>query len=255
MQRHCEIHNTIYEATEVKIGGRLITTGRCPECLRDLDRKEQEKIEKDRAEERKRFFKSSNIEPAYYGATFESFKADTEELQKAVSTVKKMILGEIMQIVMIGKNGTGKTHLAIAAIQEIGEGCIYSMYEISTRIRETYTARPKETELQVVNDLAWQRLLVIDELGRTKGSETEANWLSYIIDKRHVRNLPTILISNKHTRKTCPNKGCENCLENYIGEDIMSRLNEWGVILRMDGEDYRRKNRVRSLPAEEAVVR
>ena len=86
-------------------------------------------------------------------------------------------------------------------------------------------------------------MLAIDEIGRTKGSDAETNWLSYIVDKRNSRGLPLVLISNKHTRKTCSDGGCQNCLENYISEDIMSRLSEDGHLVTMCGEDYRRKKR------------
>jgi len=52
-----------------------------------------------------------------------------------------------------------------------------------------------------------------------------------------------MLISNKHTRKTCPDGGCPNCIENFISEDIMSRLSEDGHLVNMTGDDYRRKKR------------
>jgi DNA replication protein DnaC len=98
-----------------------------------------------------------------------------------------------------------------------------------------------------VNELARLPLLAIDEIGRTKGGDAEANWLSYIIDKRHVRGLPLILISNKHAHSDCPNqsedKVCADCLEYYIGEDIMSRLCDGGVMLKFSGADYRKRMR------------
>jgi len=84
-------------------------------------------------------------------------------------------------------------------------------------------------------------MLAIDEVGRTKGSDAELNWLSYIIDKRHTRDLPTIIISNKHVRKYCPLGGCPECLENYLSGDVMSRLTEGGVLLQFNWEDWRKR--------------
>ena len=80
----------------------------------------------------------------------------------------------------------------------------------------------------------------IDWLNSTIKSDLEK-----LDDKRHTRGLPLMLISNKHTRKTCPDGGCQNCLENYISEDIMSRLAEDGHLVNMIGEDYRRKKRAK----------
>lgn len=241
----CEKHGIEFEPKALMVGQLKIGETNCPECEAEADREQARQDEERRAAAdaaaRAAFLRQANIEPVYDGATFDTFDAATEELQRAVSVMRRLVVGEVRQVVMIGKNGTGKTHLAVAAIQAMRSGLIMSMYEISTKIRETYTARATETELQVVDRLAREKLLVIDELGRTKGSDTEANWLSYIIDKRHVRNLPTVIISNKHVRKICPSSGCPDCLENYIGEDIMSRLSEGGVMLRFTGEDYRRR--------------
>jgi DNA replication protein DnaC len=222
----------------------------CPECEREKTEKiakedaekEARKIAEDKEKEQLAFLArmhEMNIEPAYYESTFDNFKATTPELEHNLARVKALVSGEIKKIVMIGKNGTGKTHLACAAVHALG-GKIMTMYEISTTIRASYTSTAKHDELEIVDELARLPLLAIDEIGRTKGSDTEANWLSYIIDKRHVRGLPLILISNKHVRKTCPKGGCPDCLENYIGDDIMSRLCEDGVLLKFSGEDWRK---------------
>ncbi len=241
----CEKHGIEYDNERKLADGFVLGHNRCPEC----DKEWEETLEKDRSEEQERieadrrkwFLENSNIEPEYQSASFENFIAESEDLKKAVETVKKLLSGEIQKIVMIGANGTGKTHLACAALNQLQKGKIMSMYEISATIRGTYTNNSTVTELQVVDGLARTQLLVIDEMGRTKGSDSEMNWLSYIIDKRHVRTLPTIFISNKHTRKMCPKHGCPDCLENFIGEDIMSRINEGGRIVKMGGEDFRKK--------------
>ena len=241
----CPEHGIEYEDERRLPSGLVVGRVRCPECDKELDaRLEREMKDEERRNEENRviwFRENSNIEPEYQSSSFDNFITESEELKKAVETVKKLLAGEIQKIVMIGANGTGKTHLACAALNQLQKGKIMSMYEISATIRGTYTNNSTVTELQVVDGLARTQLLVIDEMGRTKGSDSEMNWLSYIIDKRHVRTLPTIFISNKHTRKMCPKHGCPDCLENFIGEDIMSRINEGGRIVKMGGEDFRKK--------------
>lgn len=216
----------------------------CPECGREAEEQEEKiKAEEEairQEEDRIRRIKAANIEPAFENASLDTFIAITDEQKHNLEKVRALVSGEIKKIVMTGKNGTGKTHLACAAIHALG-GKIMTMYEISATIRATYSPNAQYDEISLVDGYARIPLFVIDEIGRTKGSDTEANWLSYIIDKRHVRCLPTILISNKHTRKTCPNNGCSDCLENYIGEDIMSRLCEDGILLKFTGEDYRKR--------------
>jgi len=240
----CDKHQLEYEPLGINMPGGIVITLGCPECARERDKELDREEQAREATSTDEAMRSANIEPEYYNATIDTYQADTPEQVKAVQTVKRLIAGEIQQIVMTGSNGTGKTHLAIAAVKEL-HGKIYSMYEITTRIRQSYSSRADETELEIVNELARLPMLAIDEVGRTKGSDAELNWLSYIIDKRHTRGLPTIIISNKHVRKHCPASGCPDCLENYLSGDVMSRLTDNGVLLQFGWADWRKTKRQR----------
>jgi DNA replication protein DnaC len=242
---HCDKHG---DYTPQILNIRLYTgesapiEGGCPKCAEEYEAQEATRLVGEAQEYHLRALAAMNIELAYFDATFDNFATPTPELQHALSRVRDLVAGRVQKIVMLGTNGTGKTHLACAAVQALG-GRILTMYEISTTIRASYTPMAKRTELEIVDELARLPLLAIDEIGRTKGSDTEANWLSYVIDKRHVRGLPLILISNKHARKDCPTGGCAGCLENYIGEDIMSRLVQGGVMLKFSGDDWRKSHK------------
>ena len=239
---HCEKHGDYTEQT-TDIFGFILRTG-CPACEKERDEIEhQEGIRQAQEAERKRL-ETLNIEPMYFESTLDNFIAGSPEQERALSYARAMVQDRAGKLVLLGTNGTGKTHLAVGVVRELS-GRLYSMYEITTRIRASYVSGAKETELDIVDELAKLPMLAIDEIGRTKGSDAETNWLSYICDKRHTRGLPLMLISNKHTRKTCPDGGCQNCLENYISEDIMSRLAEDGHLINMIGEDYRRKKRAK----------
>lgn len=238
--KHCDKHGDYEPEIIGEKGTAFYIEAECPKCSEEHEIEFKAHEEKERKRIHIQHLQSMNIEPAFYEASLENFNASTEEQKHNLDRVQALIRGEIKKIVMTGKNGTGKTHLACAALQVLG-GRIMTMYEISTSIRATYMPSAQYDELHLVDSYARLPLFVIDEIGRTKGSDTEANWLSYIIDKRHVRGLPTILISNKHTRKTCTQNGCADCLENYIGEDVMSRLCEDGVLLKFTGDDYRKR--------------
>jgi DNA replication protein DnaC len=238
--KHCEKHGDYEPEIIGEKGTVFCIETNCPICEEEYQLRQKEREINEHKESNLRHLQNMNIEPAFYESSFDNFNAENEEQKHNVERVKALVSGDIKKIVMTGKNGTGKTHLACAALH-ILSGRIMTMYEISTTIRASYIRDAGESELQIVDGYARLPLFVIDEIGRTKGGDVEANWLSYIIDKRHVRDLPTILISNKHTRKTCPNSGCADCLENYIGEDIMSRLCENGVLLKFSGDDYRKR--------------
>jgi DNA replication protein DnaC len=187
-----------------------------------------------------RKYQDMNIRRMYFDATLENFIADTEEQKKVKVLAEQIINGELRKLVMLGKNGVGKTHIAVACIKKLG-GYICTAFDMSTRIRATYTPKATETEYDIITELQRVPCLVIDEIGRTKGSGAEMNWFSAIIDYRHAELLPTILISNNHPRAKCEHGGCDRCIDNYVTPDVMSRLNENGIMITMNGEDYRRK--------------
>ena len=105
-------------------------------------------------------------------------------------------------------------------------------------LEELYAVK---TELEIVQELASIPMLVIDEMGRSKGSEAELNWLSYILDKRHTRNLPFMLLTNTHLSRDCPKKGCDFCFERYVNNDVLSRLRQNSQIITIKAPDYRAK--------------
>lgn len=234
----CPTHGIEYPADTRVVAGITIQVGECPEC-RDEKRRRLSTV-RDEGSERHRLNRACRIEPGFTSATLESFRADTPAQKRALGSVNRLIRGELKALLILGPNGTGKTHLGASAVRKM-RGQVWSMYEITTRIRATYTPRATETELEVVDKLARIPLLAIDEIGRTRGSEAESNWLSYVIDKRHARNIPLLLISNNHQRSSCPHGGCTHCIEHYLGADIASRLADGGLTVRLDGEDYRRR--------------
>ena len=241
MIRHCDKHNLDYEYNGI---GFMGIESSCPECANEAE-EQFEKEELDRKAEMDRQaneakYRAMGIPPAYFDATFDNFKTDTEELRHNLETAKALVAGKIKSLIMVGKCGTGKTHLACAAVKEMC-GRIIKMFAISEMIRASYVDHSRGTSLDIMNDLARVPLLAIDEIGRTKGSEAEMQWLSYIIDERYSSRLPTILISNRHVKSRCPNGGCGECFENFIGEDMLSRLREHGKLIAFSGEDWRSK--------------
>lgn len=182
--------------------------------------------------------KSCHISKEFYNKTFDDYKPQNNIQKEALRAVMNLTSAKCGKIVLIGSNGLGKTHLASVATK-ILHGKIYTMFEISNIIRQTYKVGSLKTEYDILQELATLPFLAIDEIGRTKSSDAEQNWLSYIVDKRHTEELPLMFLTNRKLYNDCQTPFEKSfALENYIPQDVMSRLSDAQWIL-LSGVDYR----------------
>lgn len=197
----------------------------------------KKQVEEIAEKSRREYFKELNIDPEFYDVDMSDFKAETAAQKGAKEAVENMIKTKRGKIVLIGSNGTGKSMLANIAAKELG-GKVYTMYEISAMVRQSYTIKGK-SELEIIDELAELPFLAVDEVGRVAPSEAMLNWFSYLLSKRHSRFLPYMLIGNIHFRSACPIGGCPKCFENYFDKDILSRLKQDTSIFEIIAPDKR----------------
>lgn len=237
----CKVHGLVQ--CDAMVVNDVMQNVVCPLCEAEKEneviRERENQQAKIKFEENK---KQKNIEREYWNKNFDSFEVLSESQGKALEAVKKLVQEKHGKVILLGTNGCGKTMLGSIAVDMLG-GKIYSMYEISCMIRQCYSSLAKRTELEIVDELASIPMLVIDEIGRTKGSDAELNWLSYILDKRHTRNLPFMLLTNTHLKKHCSKGGCERCFENFVDNDILSRLRQDSRVITVEAPDYRTRRK------------
>lgn len=224
-------------------GTEKVTPKFCPKCEEEREHERKMREAEDARIELLKEYRSRNISPEFFDKGFEDFIAKTKGQQAALDAVKELISSRKGKLILIGTNGAGKTMLGNIAVKIMG-GKIYTMYEIATRIRQSYAAGATETELEILNELINEPLLVIDEVGRLKMSESVQDWFSFILDKRHTYNKPFFLIGNLHFNKDCDKRkdgGCPKCFENYFDKDILSRLTQNSVIIEIIADDNRRE--------------
>jgi DNA replication protein DnaC len=214
----------------------------CPACQKEIE--EEKRLEEQEAERQQiiKKWRQMKIDERYYEVTLDNFDAYNDELKEYLETCRKFAKNPDGKIVMLGKNGSGKTHLAVGVLKELG-GVIYTAYDIGVNLRQSYNSKLKEHE--VYDELCTAPLLVIDEIEKLKDSEAKQNWMSHVIGKRYNRLLPMIIIANCHTKKDCKEqiKPCPQCLEYHLESDVISRIVEDGIILKFSSSDYRMKIR------------
>lgn len=236
----CEIHGE-YISRSTTCLGLVFWTG-CPACSAELDaeqlRQEMQALEKEKLER----WEKCNIEPEYFNKSLDDYKPGTDSQRAALDAVKKIIAGDIKKLVLLGSNGLGKTMLGSMAVKELG-GFIYSAFEIGLQVRGTYGGNGDE--MAVLKRLASCPLLVIDEFDKAKNTENMQNILSYIIDKRHARNLPIIILSEYHLARSCKNNSCPECFEKLVNNAFVSRFMQNGEIIELNGKDWRAQNYIK----------
>jgi DNA replication protein DnaC len=165
-------------------------------------------------------------------------------------------------LLIIGKIGTGKTHLAVGITKELilnkGISCLFYDYrELLKERQNSYNSTVQTTELDVLRPVFETDVLILDELGAVKPSQWVWDTVSLILNTRYNNNLTTILTTNfpdGEERKRPGDSSArsseaaryaaeQESLGDRITDRMRSRLHEMCRIIRMEGEDFRQKFR------------
>lgn len=244
-QGNCEKHGE-FTGNVLSVLGREIRSG-CKECKAEQDAQEAErKRASDALLATYRLAQKlgdAAIPPRFKGKRFGDYIAQTDKQKKALQVCTEYAdnfsahLSSGRCLLLMGKPGCGKTHLAAAIAGQICEQTNYdavyrSMPGLVHEIRATYDGGSDRTEGQIIQAITRCELLVLDEIGATKTSEFELALLFSVINARYERQLPTVVVSN-----LAPSE-----LSTAIGERCVDRLREGGgIVVAFDWESKRRE--------------
>lgn len=255
---NCETHGA-YAAQVVCVLDKEIVMP-CPICSEE-QKADNERKERQRAEQQKRYFTErlidgSQIPRRFAKSDFASYKPANDAAQKALATCKRY--ADVFEdriamgggLVLCGTPGTGKTHLACAIANHVMKnnqrGALFtSATKMARAIKATYGKDSDKTESDVIRSFVLPDLLIIDEVGAQRGTETELLLTQEILDERYQAVRSTILISNLP----------EDELGKYIGERALDRMYEGGgAIVRFDWQSYRRNGDWKRFDAPKPVI-
>lgn len=186
---------------------------------------------------RKVLMKRSRIPSRYQGCSFSEYRSNNPGQIKAKEICEQYASNFADNakhgrcLAMIGRPGTGKTHLAAAIIRELVKSSVRSLYvstyEIFSMVRANQLSIGEDASIEAFTDCD---LLVIDELGVKSMTEWELSILFRVINDRYNKYKPVIVISN------LPPAG----FKTYVGERIFDRIRDSnGVSITFDWDSYR----------------
>ena len=152
-------------------------------------------------------------------------------------------------LVIWGEPGRGKTHLLAAIVRELVfrhgiEARFVEFSHLIAGIREGYDRGVGEARL--LGPLTRVPVLAVDELGKGRGSDFEANILDEIVSRRYNAHHGPLLATTNFPVKAKPRKegdslstGAMPSLHERLGDRVWSRLVESCKFVEAVGEDYR----------------
>jgi DNA replication protein DnaC len=161
-------------------------------------------------------------------------------------------------LLLMGRSGVGKTHLAVASLKELlrrGHAGLFCDYrELLKEIQASYNPASESTEMSILEPIRTSEILVLDDLGASKPSAWVLDIIGLVLNARYNERRVTILTTNyfDEAANAAPAPKlpsgqrvivCEDTLADRIGERMRSRLYEMCRTVEISAPDFRREVR------------
>ncbi|MBL0907838.1 ATP-binding protein [Pectobacterium carotovorum] len=186
---------------------------------------------------------NSGVGRRFSSASLENFNPINEPAKQALNACEQFVSewGGVTEsgsnMLLLGRPGTGKTHLSVAVMRALIERYDADVYlttaqRIIRAMRDSWRQNSERTEYDVLGFYCDQDLLVIDEIGMQHGTDSERLLVSEVINTRYEQMLPCILVSN-YTREE---------LDTFLGYRAMDRVMESAAVIPFAWDSYRTGN-------------
>ena len=187
-----------------------------------------------------RMFRDSGLLPSQRDMTFAGYNADNPELKEAKSYALEAAINGT-NLVLSGKWGTGKTHLAVAVALTVMRQGRQAMFRLVSEMSDELRASNFTGDYYgLMKRFEQVPCLILDDLGKERVTDAGREYLYQIIDCRYRNSLQTIITTNAKSIEELSSWG-----RNEYIPPMISRLMQngtWVTITR--SSDYRMKRRV-----------
>ena len=191
-------------------------------------------------------YSRARIPGRYFDAHFRSIEIpeQCEDMMSARSQASRFAQeyeAGMQGLLLYGPTGTGKTLLTCCILRYLilQRGVTARFVEFGhllTELRACFSEPGRAKD--VIKPLVDVPILVMDELGKGRGSEWELSVLDDLISKRYNADRTTILTTNYPVHRRASYDG-EEALSERVGTRIYSRIVEMCQPVRLIGSDYR----------------
>jgi DNA replication protein DnaC len=221
------------------------------------------------AERARQSERNARIPPLYQNASLDNFLVPSDNpvartgLGTALLTVRAFVrefpTGDKPGLLFIGDTGTGKTHLAVAALRALiakgHEGVFFDYQTLLDRIRASFDKVSGASDREAYSTALEAPILLLDDLGAHRATDFTEDTVTAILTHRcnykkpliATTNLPDQDVTGKAIEYITPGGTAvgKKTLSEVIGMRARSRLFEMCKVIRMPAvEDYRiRKSR------------
>jgi DNA replication protein DnaC len=212
---------------------------------------------------------AARIPPRYQHCTVEGFEVWSSDVgSRNLQSQAKRRTREFVDcyprlekgLLFMGSVGTGKTHLAVAALKELiatkgAQGLYVNFLELVQQLQMSFDGGGSSRE-EILGPVTDADVLVLDELGAGRLTEWTRDLLYYVINSRYMATQVTIFTTNyldspqpprgeasgayrPPTHDAASQDRWQETLADRISERLRSRLFEMCDVIELRGEDYR----------------
>jgi DNA replication protein DnaC len=156
-------------------------------------------------------------------------------LQMLGTALSPDFVTEGQSLILTGKPGRGKTHLAVAIAYRAIQNGFDAFFTTAAALIDDLSAAFRDGELaQALPIYTHPAVLVVDEVGYLTYGNDAANMLFHVVNERHRRRRAMVFTTNKSL------KGWGRVLHDEdLAQAIIDRVLERGRLLRLDGPSIR----------------
>lgn len=249
----CPSHGS-YSAQEFCVNGKWLPA-QCPKCFEErraqTDAQWHQQMAAERAAAKQRRLaeqlnenaSNAGVPKRYRNKGFDAFTPTSDEEARALNICHRyatnLPTNEGDNLALVGKEGAGKTHLACAIVSAAlaqGLAAVYTTVDrLLMDVRQAYSPKTDLTQRDTMRPFLEADVLVLDEVGRSNGSEDERRIIFNVIDGRNAEMLPTVFVSNLPFESNQNHPG----LDTALGDFGLARIKESVTVVPLTGPSKR----------------